>query len=447
MRPRATIDPLWTAALAVLLLANPSCSCNGRLADNGPSEQGADYRSSEHRLTPGVLLASHEGQDAYTPAVAFGDGTYLVAWQSGRIAQGDLCSNGPDFIADIVAARLDKTGKELDPEPFVVSGAPDLQERPAIAFGGGVFLVVWQDLRNGRDWDVRAARVGPDGQVLDPDGILVAGQARSQGAPRVAWDGKTFVVAWMDNSAGRYRVVAARLSPEGSVLDPEGIVVSVRDGVDSIFPAIASRGDGESALFWLMSEFGYGGKYWAGGALVSDGQAQPLFEWTQKEWDATGRKLGPDKHSSPLAAAASSSGYLLAWSNRGSGNKPSNYSLFGPDGQRGTDLLTLSGQEQNLIAPVAAWDGSRLIAAWTTQEAPGKDQSRLHDRVHASRLAADGRPSKVVHSIAGAPETPAKAAAIASDGAGGACIVYESHPADAQTPIAIGFRLLSPGDK
>jgi hypothetical protein len=431
--------------LAVLFLADASCTCN-----TPPVEEGADDQSAaaEYRLVPGVVLASHNGQDAYTPAVAFGDDTYLVAWQSGRIAKGDLCSNGPDFVAGIVAARLDSTGKVLDPDPFVVSDAADLQERPAIAFGGGVFVVVWQDLRNGKDWDVYAARVSPDGTVLDTDGILVAGLARSQGAPRVAWDGKTFVVTWMDNSAGRYRVAAARLTLEGTVLDPKGIKLSVHDDLDSIFPAIASSGNGKSIVFWLASDFGYGGKYgWAGGSLLSDGKAQPVFEYTMTDWNAADRKLGPDKLSSPLGVAASAGGYLLAWStNKSTAIESSNYSLFDLDGHRSADLLTLSGQKQLIVAPAAAWDGSRFVAAWTTQEAPGNDQSKLHDRVSASHLKTDGKPSSIVHEIAGTPDAPAKHAAVAADGSGSVCIVYESHPVDAQTPIAIGFRLLGPDD-
>ncbi len=98
---------------------------------------------------------------------AYGNGTFLASWQSGRVATGDLCSSSPNFIGSIVAARLDKAGKVLDQQPFVISDAADLQERPSVAYGGGVFVVVWQDLRNGKDWDVYAARVSSDGKVLD----------------------------------------------------------------------------------------------------------------------------------------------------------------------------------------------------------------------------------------------------------------------------------------
>lgn len=445
---------VWVVAFAALLLVD-SCTCNEspRGTVDSPRTDNSlgadsDYQRKDFKLVPESLLANHNGQDAYTPAVAFGNGTFLVSWQSGRVAEGDLCSNSPDFIGSIVGARLDKAGKVLDKTPFVISDAADLQERPAIAFGGGVFVVVWQDLRNGKDWDIYAARVGSDGKVLDPGGILLAGRARSQGAPKIAWDGQTFVVVWMDNFAGQYQVFAARLTADGEVKDPNGFKVSTRDAASdkrsSIFPTIASSG-GKSFVLWLVATTGYGGRIsWADGSLVSNGKAQFVFEYTMKDWNATGRALGPGKNSIPIDLAASGNGYLLAWStNKQKALEKSNCSLFGLDGKRSNDLRTLSNQPQMIIAPKVAWDGSSFVAAWTTQQNPGG----VHDRVKASRLGADGKPSGTVHAIAGVPDAPAKLPDVASDGSGTTCIVYEKHPIDAKTPIAIGFRLFGSGDK
>lgn len=446
----------WIVALAALLLAG-LCSCTEspvrETVDFQPTNdalEADDYQRADYRLVPESLLPNHSGQDAYTPAVAYGNGTFLASWQSGRVATGDLCSSSPDFIGSIVAARLDKAGKVLDQQPIVISDAADLQERPSVAYGGGVFVVVWQDLRNGKDWDVYATRVSSDGQVLDKNGILLAGRARSQGAPKVVWDGKTFVVVWMDNYSGQYQVFATRLTAAGSVLDPKGFKVSTRDAASdkrgSIFPTIASSGDGKSFVLWIVSSIGHGGRHsWADGALVSDGKSKIVFEYTLTQWNALGRDLGPGKDSSPLGLAASAKGYLLAWSNRNKAIEKSNCSFFGTDGKRGTDRRTLSSQPQLILTPALAWDGTSFVAAWGTQQ-PEKDKS-VHDRVQASRLGADGKPSGTVHAIAGSLASPAKHAAVASDGVGTTCVVYEKHPVDAKTPIAIGIRLFGPGDK
>ena len=149
-----------------------------------------------------IFLPVHEGRDAYEPAIAYGDGVYLVVWKSGHLAPGDL-RDGVKYQGDIVGCRLDSSGRLLDKQPVVICAAKDLQERPRVAYGGGVFLVVWQDLRNGKDWDVYAARITPQGRLLDTDGFVVSNARHSQALPEVSWDGQNFQVVWQDFRSGK----------------------------------------------------------------------------------------------------------------------------------------------------------------------------------------------------------------------------------------------------
>ncbi len=157
-------------------------------------------------------------------ACAFGKDCYLVAW-----CDGTLQADRP--TADIYAARIDPhSGKSLDPAGIRVCAAADLQERPAVAFDGTNFLVVWQDFRNGRDYDIYAARVSPQGRVLDPDGFPVIARAGNQARPAVAYSGGNYIVAWMDaRQYPVYGLYAARVSPQGKVLDPEGRAIDIED--------------------------------------------------------------------------------------------------------------------------------------------------------------------------------------------------------------------------
>jgi hypothetical protein len=158
------------------------------------------------------------------PAGAFGGGIYLVAWCDGsrRVDQP---------TADIYCARVEaSTGKPLDPRGIVVCSAPDLQEWPGVAFDGNNFLVVWQDFRSGKQYDVYAARVSPEGKVLDRDGFAVAAGPANQCRPAVAFAGGNHLVVWMD--ARRYPVYgvfAARVSAGAEVLDPEGLPLDAED--------------------------------------------------------------------------------------------------------------------------------------------------------------------------------------------------------------------------
>jgi len=196
--------------------------------DGRPNEKGTEPirrsgpKGSSHQSAP---PASRSGRPAQRqPAGAFGKGVYLVAW-----CEDSRQADRP--TADVYCARIEpRTGKLLDPEGIAVCSALDLQEWPAVSFDGTNFLVAWQDFRSGERYDIYAARVTPEGKVLDRDGFPVAVQGCNQARPGVAFAAGRHVVTWMD--ARRYPVYgvyAARVTPGGEVLDREGIALDVED--------------------------------------------------------------------------------------------------------------------------------------------------------------------------------------------------------------------------
>ena len=149
-------------------------------------------------------------------ACAVSDKICLVAWSDGT-------RTVEQPTADIYCARLDASGQTLDPAGIGVCRAADLQESPAVAFDGTNFLVVWQDLRSGTDYDIYAARISPRGKVLDPEGFAVIRRAGNQARPTVAFAAGNYLVAWMDaRQYPVYGLYAARVSPAGEVLDADG---------------------------------------------------------------------------------------------------------------------------------------------------------------------------------------------------------------------------------
>ncbi len=158
------------------------------------------------------------------PAAAFGKKVYLLAWSDGSRMLGKE-------TADIYCARIEPgTGKSLDPKGIVVCKAENLQSRPAVAFDGTNFLIAWEDLRNGTDHDIYAARVTEEGKVLDPDGFPVVKRPNNQAWPAVVFSAGNYVVAWMDaRQYPVYGIYFARVTPEGKVLDPEGLPADAED--------------------------------------------------------------------------------------------------------------------------------------------------------------------------------------------------------------------------
>ena len=163
----------------------------------------------------GIPLVTGAGMQAF-PAVAFDGTNYLAVWEDWR--RGNY--------ADICGARVTPSGAVLDPGGFVICSAFDDQWRPSIAFDGTNYLVVWQDWRNGIDFDVYGCRVTPEGTVLEPGGKALAQATYNQLTPRVAFGGSNYLLCWTDwfGAMDSSHIRASRVSPSGTVLDPGGFL-------------------------------------------------------------------------------------------------------------------------------------------------------------------------------------------------------------------------------
>jgi len=389
--------------------------------------------------SPEVFLPSPENKDAYAPCAAYGKEMFLVAWQSGRLAEGDL-RKGVKGQSDIVGVRVSRDGKPLDAKPIVISTAKNMRQSPRVAFGGGIFLVVWHDLRNGKDWDLFAARVSPEGKVLDPDGIAICTEPRNQALPRVVWDGTAFLVVWQDyRSTERYEVYGARVSPEGKVLDAGGNLLESAKDRHRYAPAAASLGGGKSLMLW-NGDIRIGTGTIAGGVVVTDGK--PV---SKVVFDSDARKHGPGFQWVPMSLTAGPTGYLVAWTTdntlgRDPGPADTNASILDADGKRKISLL-LAGKAHRTRDPDAAWDGSGFVAVWHEAIRESKDTS-LADAVFGSRISPEGKVSDV-QQLSGTFQNPAAMACAASDGKGLTLVTYEKHPNKGDVPIKIGVRVLT----
>jgi hypothetical protein len=400
---------------------------------------------SEESPAPEELLPPHEGKDAYFPDAAFGMDVFFVVWQAGRIAEGSLVwgKGDPVGVGDIVGCRLDKAGKPLEARPFVVSAAADLQEKPRAAYGQDVFLVVWQDLRNGKDYDVYAARVSPEGKLLDADGLLVAGGERNQANPVAAFDGSNFWVVWQDFRSGKYAVHGARVSPSGKVLDAGGVILgdSGRSAFHRITPAVSSLGDGQSVVFWVAQSTAPGQGEPSGGCFVRDGKIEKTFPFKGHHYAAP---------ANPAALAVGPKGFTVLWRNnaavgRATPSRNANGAFFTPDGEKEpSDEKGTKGAFRvggNIADPAVVWNGRSFTAAW--HEALGEKKSFPVDVVRLTTISDEGKPSGIIHEVSGTRDSPACGAAVASDGAGVTLVVYEKHPDKGDVPVKVGARVFS----
>ncbi|MBA4388953.1 MAG: hypothetical protein C0404_13305 [Verrucomicrobia bacterium] len=165
------------------------------------------------------------------PDVAFGADSWLVVWQDGWSGLGG--------DSKILGARIAPDGKILDAAPIVVSAGKAIRERPRVAFGNKTFLVVWQEF-NGEDYDIRAVRVSSEGKPLDAEAIAVVSGVHNQSRPAVASDGDGFLVVWQDFRGGKnYEIFGARVSADGKL--PDG-AMPVAMGSAGHTPSVAFSG-------------------------------------------------------------------------------------------------------------------------------------------------------------------------------------------------------------
>ena len=149
------------------------------------SEPRGSMRTGSALDPDGFVVSVAEASVADSPKVAWGDTAYLVVW---REAQGEA----------IAGARVTDGGVVLDPPGIEIATGPNLRQAPVVAWSGTSHLVAWSDFRDGvPNSNVYGARVTDDGVVADPDGLLISAR-RGHQVPAIAWDGANFLLAWRD---------------------------------------------------------------------------------------------------------------------------------------------------------------------------------------------------------------------------------------------------------
>ena len=173
---------------------------------------GALLVSSERGTDDPVQVDAPGGKSE--PAIAWGGGVGLVAWNDGRNRRS----------SSIFAARIDDTGKLLDPGGLEIAA---LGSRPAVAFDGTNFLVVFQRQLSAFDEsDVYAIRVSPQGQLVDSAPFVITSASGDDLHASVAFLPGQYLVTWERSSAAGSFIFGARVTPAGAVLDPTPIVIS-----------------------------------------------------------------------------------------------------------------------------------------------------------------------------------------------------------------------------
>ncbi|MEO0078471.1 MAG: hypothetical protein ABIK86_05680 [candidate division WOR-3 bacterium] len=245
----------------------------------------------------------------YSLAVGAADSLMLVAWADQR--------DGED---DIYCARVTRDGRSLDLDGIVICDELGYEGTPGVGSDGSNFLVVWQDYRNGWDYDIYAARIRPDGTVLDPDGFAVTADTNNATNPAVSFTGSNYLVVWEEQNQTTWEmdIYGALVSPTGTITRPR-FPVSVGNG-DRRMPTVA-RGLDNLLVAWQDSRISGGSDIYAtrmaagspgpattkrcrgwcsatatsfcsGDARARTRRSLPALKWTRQATSCVGSNLG-----------------------------------------------------------------------------------------------------------------------------------------------------------
>jgi MYXO-CTERM domain-containing protein len=194
------------------------------------------------------------------PSLVFGGDQYLVVWSQKRE------SGSPDN--GIFLARVKPDGTVLDPGGVRVFAADAPSPVVGVSFDGTNFLLSWASFS---PWPtptvLHVARVAPDGVPIDAEPIRInpiGVDVRGGVGPRAAFDGTNHVIAWLDivdtDADDEYRILASRVTPEGTVLDPD-MIQAYGDVIESsaVHRLELVAGGGRSVALWSTEYHGDGG--------------------------------------------------------------------------------------------------------------------------------------------------------------------------------------------
>lgn len=239
------------------------------------------------------------------------------------------------------------------------------QRSVSLAYGGGIFLLLWEDDRTGVS-QIRGTRFNLEGQPVGGAFAISPGTA-PQTLPAASFDGSHFVVAWVE-TPNLEKLMVSRVSASGSLIDAPVSTTSV--GAFVTRPSIVHNAGG-SYLIWggWNSTSGvdvYGARFVDGGLL------DPVDNviWRENSYQ-----------DDPVATFGNDKRLCVTYAQQNPGSTIRGQCF---DGSLAPTLATSFnlGTSNYPIAPSTATDGVTRVSVWSVLNQV--------DGIHGRSVQADG---------------------------------------------------------
>ena len=286
-----------------------------------------------------------------------------------------------------------------------------------VSDGLGGTVVIWEDFRTGKDWDVYAQRFNLDGIPLwTENGVPICEKQRNQRWLRMVRNDDRIIIAWTDQRApGNWDVYAQAIDLSGNRLMSDGGAPVCTHSADQSDIEMLSDGSGGAIIVWKdrRRDPDLHDLY----VQRIDGDGQPM-------WEFDGVSVFPSEalQSTPrLVSGDADSFYVVWWEVIGYEQWDIMTHRIGMDGKHRWQAPTVVSPIEGLQGePRAVSDGQGgLIIVWQVYE------NFINDDFHAQRIDSAGN---TVWELNGVPICDAegiqKNAAITSDGRGGVVAIW-----------------------
>lgn len=318
------------------------------------------------------VTAARDGQ-LFPVAATDGKGSVIVMWEDYR--------TGKDW--DVYAQRLDTIDNILwTKDGIPISIAERNQRRLRMTASDTHVIVVWNDKRGNSSWDIYAQALDFDGKVLwRKDGIPVSMNSADQSTQAIMADGEGGAVfVWEDErrSSEFQDLYIQRINAAGvPIWKPDGIPVYTSESLQSNPILIADNSGGFYVVWWDV--IGYDSWHIMVYRLSLD--STPL-------WDEPIPVTSKDKmHGEPRAVGDGKGGLIVVWQIYEDFINDQLYTQrISPDGKKlweesGISVCTKEGIQKN--AAIVNDGKNGIIAVW-------RDERDIYSDLYMQRIKADG---------------------------------------------------------
>jgi hypothetical protein len=325
----------------------------GAIAFDGAAYQIAVSRSpgltnmyATRMTTSGTVsplqLIGKSANTQLSPLVNYGGGQYLLVWNDRRSDEG--------YNDDIYAARVDASGIVLDPLGIAIAAQPNVTEKqPAIVYDGANWLVLWTQysILSSRQ-RIHGRRIDSTGKIVEPSPVPLTSGTNGEGYAAVAFDGTNHLIAWQDLGSPT-AVQAKRFDKNLTALD--SLIIPVFTSAAFREPAVAFDGTNYLvvAIDFLL------GRQDLVGARVS--RAGTMLGSTFVVASAAQEQIVP-------RIASDGTQSLVVWED----HRSLNSDVYGARVKDGVVLdpggIPIAVGTPNQYSPSVAWDGSNFLVAW-----------------------------------------------------------------------------------